>query len=98
MTDRKLFNLSKDYEESTGLNQVTFEIPYELFKAILKGYGKALSWEDYEQIKIHPTARTKKTVGQCQQLFSVWMNDNLEPAVKPSIMKQKKFFIIGDSV
>ena len=34
MTDRKLFNLSEDYEESTGLNQVTFEIPYELFKAI----------------------------------------------------------------
>ena len=25
-------------------------------------------------------------------------DDNLEPAVKPSIMKQKKFFIIGDRI
>lgn len=90
MTDRELFELPEDYVELTGLDQVTFEVPFELFTKILKGYGYKLAWEDYQQIKIHPSTRTKKTVGQCQFLFSIWMNDHLKPAIKPSKELQKE--------
>ena len=89
MTDRELFELPEDYVESTGLDKITFEVPFELFTKILKGYGHKLAWEDYRQIKIHPSTRTKKTVGQCQFLFSIWMNDHLKPAIKPSTELQK---------
>lgn len=47
MTDRELFELPEDYVESTGLDQITFEVPFELFTKILKGYGHKLAWEDY---------------------------------------------------
>lgn len=90
MTDRELFELPEDYVESTGLDKITFEVPFELFTKILKGYGHKLAWEDYRQIKIHPSTRTKKTVGQCQFLFSIWMNDHLKPAIKPSKELQKE--------
>ena len=90
VTDRELFELPEDYVESTGLNKITFEVPFELFTKILKGYGYKLVWEDYRQIKIHPSTRTKKTVGQCQFLFSIWMNDHLKPAIKPSKELQKE--------
>ena len=89
MSDRELFKLPEDYVSKTGLEHVTFEIPFELFTKILKGYGHALAWEDYQKVKIHPSARTKKTVGQCQFLFSIWMNDHLKPAIKPSKELQK---------
>ena len=90
MTDRELFKLPEDYVESTGLDKITFEVPFELFTKILKGYGHKLAWEDFRQIKIHPSTRTKKTVGQCQFLFSIWMNDHLKPAIKPSKELQKE--------
>lgn len=90
MTDRELFELPEDYVKSTGLDQITFEVPFELFTKILKGYGHGLAWEDFRQIKIHPSTRTKKTVGQCQFLFSIWMNDHLKPAIKPSKELQKE--------
>lgn len=90
MTDRELFELPEDYVESTGLDKITFEVPFELFTKILKGYGHKLAWEDCRQIKIHPSTRTKKTVGQCQFLFSIWMNDHLKPAIKPSRELQKE--------
>ncbi len=87
MTDRELFNLAPDYEQTTGLDQVTFEVPYDLMKVLLKGYGYRLSSQDFLSIKIHPTTKTKKTVGQCQFLFSIWMNDHLKPAPKPSVVE-----------
>ena len=31
-TDRELFGLHPNYERETGLDQVSFEVPYELFK------------------------------------------------------------------
>lgn len=47
MTDRELFELPEDYVESTGLDKITFEVPFELFTKIMKGYGHKLAWEDY---------------------------------------------------
>lgn len=79
-TDKELFNLPENYEELYGLNHITFEIPYDLFKKILKESGHRLSAEDYMKVKIHPSIRTNKTVGQCSFLFSAWMNDNLKQA------------------
>ncbi len=35
-TDKELFNLPENYEELYGLNHITFEIPYDLFKKNLK--------------------------------------------------------------
>lgn len=90
MTDRELFELPEDYVESTGLDKITFEVPFELFTKILKGYGYKLAWEDYQQIKIHPSTRTNKTDRQCQFLFSIWMNDHLKPAIKPSKELQRE--------
>lgn len=88
VTDRELFGLQPNYERATGLDQVTFEVPYELFKTLLKRTGQRLTHEEFLSITIHPTNRTKKTVGQCQFLFSIWMNDNLGEAIKPSILKR----------
>lgn len=90
MTDRELFELPEDYVESTGLDKITFEVPFELFTKILKEHGHGLVWEDFRQIKIHPSTRTKKTVEQCQFLFCIWMNDHLKPAIKPSKELQKE--------
>lgn len=90
MTDRELFELPEDYVESTGLDKITFEVPFELFTKILKGYGYKLAWEDYRQLKIHPSTSTKKTVGQCQFLFSIWMNDHLKPVIKPTKELQRE--------
>lgn len=90
MTDRELFELPEDYVESTGLDKITFEVPFELFTKILKGYGYKLAWEDYRQIKIHPSARTNKTDRQCRFLFSIWMNDHLKPVIKSSKELQRE--------
>lgn len=84
-TNRELFDLHPNYEKETGLNQVSFEVPYELFKTLLKRTGQRLTHEEFLSITIHPTNRTKKTVRQCQFLFSIWMNDNIKnEAKKPS--------------
>ena len=90
MTDRELFELPEAYVESTGLAQLTFEVPFELFTKILKGYGYKLAWEDYRQIKIHPSTRTNRTDRQCRFLFSIWMNDHLKPAIKPTKELQRE--------
>ncbi len=38
MSDRELFKLPEDYVTKTGLQHVTFEMPFELFTKILKGF------------------------------------------------------------
>ena len=84
-TDRELFGLHPNYERETGLDQVSFEVPYELFKTLLKRTGQRLTHEEFLSITIHPANRTKKTVRQYQFLFSIWMNDNIKNEVrKPS--------------
>lgn len=84
-TDRELFGLRPNYERETGLDQVSFEVPYELFKTLLKRTGQRLTHEEFLSITIHPANRTKKTVRQYQFLFSIWMNDNIKNEVrKPS--------------
>ncbi len=84
-TYRELFGLHPNYERETGLDQVSFEVPYELFKTLLKRTGQRLTHEEFLSITIHPANRTKKTVRQYQFLFSIWMNDNIKNEVrKPS--------------
>lgn len=74
--------LHPNYEKETGLDQVSFEVPYELFKTLLKRTGQRLTHEEFLSITIHPANRTKKTVRQYQFLFSIWMNDNIKNEVR----------------
>lgn len=62
-TDRELFGLHPNYERETGLDQVSFEVPYELFKTLLKRTGQRLTHEEFLSITIHPATEQRRQLG-----------------------------------